>query len=40
VSMAALVTALRRHDPGDEVPIGFWRGDDYEETTVELSDRP
>lgn len=40
VSMAALVTVLRHHDPGDEVPIGFWRGDEYEETTVELGNLP
>ena len=33
-SMPGLVVALREHEPGDEVEVGYWRDGDTHETTV------
>ncbi|MGH9275575.1 MAG: S1C family serine protease [Acidimicrobiales bacterium] len=39
-SISGLVVELRRHDPGDDVVVGYWRGGQHGETTVTLGERP
>ncbi len=39
-SISALVVALRAHDPGDDVLLGYWRAGRHDEALVTLADRP
>jgi S1-C subfamily serine protease len=39
-SISGLVVELRKHDPGEEVVVGYWRGSDHHEATCTLAERP
>jgi serine protease Do len=39
-SISGLVVELRRHDPGDEVVVGYWREGHHAEATVTLGEHP
>lgn len=40
LSISNLIVQLRKHDPGDDVEIGYWRGGSHTTTTVRLKKRP
>ena len=39
-SISELVVELRRHDPGDDVVVGYWRDGDHHEATITVGERP
>ena len=39
-SSSELVVAVRRHKPGEEVVVGYWRGGRHHETTVTIEHAP
>lgn len=39
-SISALIVALREHDPGDVVVIGYWRDGEHHETSITIGERP
>lgn len=39
-SISGLVVELRRHDPGDDVVVGYWRDGEHHDTTVTIGERP
>ncbi len=39
-SSSALVVAMRRHRPGDQVSVGYWRAGRHAEATVTCDERP
>ncbi len=39
-TMSELIAELRRHEPGDEIVLGVWRGDEAIDVTVALGERP
>jgi serine protease Do len=39
-SMPGLAVEVRRHDPGDQVTVGYWRDGGHHEARVTVGERP
>lgn len=39
-SISGLVVALRAHDPGDDIVVGYWRAGRHDAASVTLAERP
>jgi serine protease Do len=39
-SISGLVVELRRHDPGEQVVVGYWRDGQHGDATVTLGEHP